>query len=1020
MLPVLSARCYSPAGPSPCGANLAVEVTLSRKGAKSRTRGSKLHLTEAKARVGRARGTRADLERELKAYRREITHLRKRLAEATLQQAATSEMLRLISNSPSNIQSALDAAAEHAARLCDASNARIWRLEDSLLQLVASYGESSTTMDGHEGLPVDRDTATGRAACDRRTIHVRDIAAEDIEYPLGSRLVKDQGWHTTLATPLLFEDNPIGVILVRRTEIRPFRDQQIALLETFADQAAIAIENVRLFEAEKQRTVALAHANRDLTEREAKIRRLVEANIIGIFITGLKGQVLEANDAFLRLVGHDRDDLVSGRIRWTDLTPPEWREHDKRALAELSSNTIAQPYEKEFFRKDGSRVPVLIGGALFEEGGNKGVAFVLDLTERKRAEEALRESEYKLRQIIETVPSLLWSTDPNGEPTHINQRMLDYSGMRFEDFKQGGWHAFLHPDDLPETVRAFSHAIQTGTSYRWVNRLRRADGEFRWHDTRAEPLRDRQGRIIQWYGLSVDIDKGKKAEDRLRRSEAYLAEAQRLSHSGVSAYNETAILYGSEETYRIWGFDPAQGVPSREAVYQRVHPDDRDPLYAEVQRAVREKRDYSFAYRIVFPDGKIKHLEVVGRPAFAASGELAEIITTQIDVTERKRAEEAMRDSEAKFRDYAETASDWFWEIGPDYKFTMLTENAFGSNAADRIGTMCWDHALDLETESEKWRLIRETLAFHKPFRDFVYCAAVGSGSPMYVRASGKPIFDNNRQFRGYRGTGTDVTAIVRAQRAEASLRTVQAELAHVSRVMTLGQLTASIAHEVTQPIGSARNNARAALNFLYRSPPDLDEVREALSCIVGDADRAGGIIDRIKNHIKKTPPQNDHFDLNSAIREVIELAQSAISENGVCVQTRLAERMHPVQGDRVQVQQVVLNLILNAVEAIGSVAAGARELLITTEQSQTNDILVGVHDSGPGIDPEHLERVFDAFYTTKSGGMGMGLSICRSIIDAHGGRLWAEANQPGGIIFQFTIPSAEGELKNSLSRRPH
>jgi GAF domain-containing protein len=247
-----------------------MEVTLSRKKAKSRTRGRKLHLTEAKARVGRTRKTRADLEQELKACRREIAHVRECLAEAMMQQTATSEMLRLISNSP--IQSVLDAVAEHAARLCDASNARIWRLEDNLVRLVASYGEGSATMDGREGLPADRDTVTGRAAYDRRTIHVHDIAAEVSDYPLGSRIVKGEGWHTTLATPLMREGTPIGVILVRRMEVRPFYDQQIALLETFADQAAIAIENVRLYN--------------DLQEREARIgawsTRTSSASLSGI------------------------------------------------------------------------------------------------------------------------------------------------------------------------------------------------------------------------------------------------------------------------------------------------------------------------------------------------------------------------------------------------------------------------------------------------------------------------------------------------------------------------------------------------------------------------------------------------------------------------------------------------------------------------------------------------------------------------------------------------------------------
>jgi PAS domain S-box-containing protein len=231
-------------------------------------------------------------------------------------------------------------------------------------------------------------------------------------------------------------------------------------------------------------------------------------------------------------VGYDRDDLVSGRLRWTDLTPPEWRERDARTVAELKASGAAQPFEKEYFRKDGSRIPVLIGVTTFDETRDQGVGFVLDLTGRKRAEEALRESEYKLRQIIETVPSLLWSTDPDGEVTHVNQRFLDYSGMRLEDFQHGGWRALMHPDDYAEIARTFYHAIQTGTSYQDVMRLRRADGEFRWYHVRGEPLRDRHGRIVQWYGLSVDIDDAKKAEEGLRRSESNLAEAQlALAHA---------------------------------------------------------------------------------------------------------------------------------------------------------------------------------------------------------------------------------------------------------------------------------------------------------------------------------------------------------------------------------------------------------------------------------------------------------------------------------------------------------
>ena len=749
-------------------------------------------------------------------------------------------------------------------------------------------------MDGREGLPVDRDTVTGRAAHDRQTFHVHDICAEDSEYPVGSRLVKGQGWHTTLATPLLREGSPIGTILVRRTEIRPFSDKQIVLLETFAAEAAIAIENVRLFEAEKQRTLALARANRDLAEREAKIRRLIDSNIIGIFIWDFDGHILEANDAFLRMVQYDREDLVAGRIYWSELTPPDWRDRNNLRIERQRSSGHFPPFEKEYTRKDGTRVPVLMGGALFEMGGNQGMAYVLDLTEAKRAEQALRESE-------------------------------------------------------------------------------------------------------------------------------------------------------------------------------------------------------------------------------------------------------------GRFRDYAETASDWFWEIDPDYKFTLLTGNAFGSDSVTRIGTACWDHALDLETEPEKWRLIRATLDARKPFRDFVYRGLDGSGRPMHVRASGKPVFDAHGEFRGYRGTGTDVTVIMRAQdalheserssrsaidgiaglvailapsgevetvnrqlldyfcrslewlknwgtndavhpedlprvieifkrgmtlgipfnqeyrirrfdgeyrrfevravpvrddsgrtarwyvlltdiedrtRALARLDQMQSDLAHMNRLSTMGELAASLAHEIAQPIATARNNARAALHFLDRSSTDLGQVKEALACAVDDADRAGQILDRIRDHIKKAPPRKEHVDLNQAITDVIALAQGAIIRNGISVRTLLTEELPHVQADRVQVQQVVLNLILNAVEAMGLIEEGVRELSITTEQHEAGGILVAVRDTGPGIDSKHLDRIFDAFYTTKSTGVGMGLSICRSIINAHGGRLWADVNASRGAVFRFTLPSSGQGLTNSfrpaqLTREP-
>jgi C4-dicarboxylate-specific signal transduction histidine kinase len=242
------------------------------------------------------------------------------------------------------------------------------------------------------------------------------------------------------------------------------------------------------------------------------------------------------------------------------------------------------------------------------------------------------------------------------------------------------------------------------------------------------------------------------------------------------------------------------------------------------------------------------------------------------------------------------------------------------------------------------------------------------------------------------------------------ALREAQVDLAHVDRITTTGRLTASIAPEVTQPIAAIVTNAQAARHFLNRQPPDLDEVRQALDCIVRDAYRASDVIYRIRGLLKEAPPKRERAEINAAIRDVLELTRGETTKNGVSVRTQFAEPSPVVQADRVQLQQVILNLIINAVEAMSSMSEGARELLICTEKAESNRALVAVRDSGPGLDLKSVDRLFEAFYTTKVQGMGIGLAICRSIIEAHGGQLWAGANEPRGAVFQFTVPLERDE----------
>jgi PAS domain S-box-containing protein len=268
------------------------------------------------------------------------------------------------------------------------------------------------------------------------------------------------------------------------------------------------------------------------------------------------------------------------------------------------------------------------------------------------------------------------------------------------------------------------------------------------------------------------------------------------------------------------------------------------------------------------------------------------------------------------------------------------------------------------------------------------------------------PVLIGRAMFEGRSDEGVGlVLDLTEQERAELVYSQAQMERAHANRVTTMGHLTASIAHEINQPIGAALTYANAALNWLHSQPPNLEEARRALDLIVESGVRAVEVIDRIRALVKKAPPRKGRLEINEAILEVIALTRSEMANNGIAARTQLAEALPAMQGDRVQLQQVILNLLINAIEAMSGMSEGHRELLISTAKTDAEGVLVRVQDSGPGLTPESIDRSFESFYTTKPGGLGMGLSICRSIIEAHGGRLWATANTPRGAVFQFTLP---------------
>jgi PAS domain S-box-containing protein len=458
-----------------------------------------------------------------------------------------------------------------------------------------------------------------------------------------------------------------------------------------------------------------------------------------------------------------------------------------------------------------------------------------------------------------------------------------------------------------------------------------------------------------------------------------------------------------------------------DSVLKVLQEDDRAAVQLNTTRCLEQLgKTMTWEARKVRKDGSMlwvretaRAMLMMGRPV---------VLTACEDMTQRKRAEEDLRRSEAFLAEAQRLTrtGSWAWD-SRSQKVLYCSEEMFRIFGLDRESLPTRKrfrervHPDDRAMVDERFeRSLREKVDSFDEYR-----IILPDGTLKYINSSGHPVLDDDGNLMAFVGTAVDVTERKRAQEEHERLRQLESDLAHMNRVSIMGELAASLAHEITQPIASARNNARAAINFLDKQPPEFAEVREALGGVVGDADRAGDIIDRIRDHIKKAPPRKDHFDFNEAVKEVIVLAHGAITKNDVSVQTRFAEGLLPVHGDRVQLQQVVLNLILNAVDAMGSFDAGERKLLVSIEQSQTNGILATVRDTGPGIAPEHRERVFETFYTTKSGGVGMGLSICRSIIDAHGGRLWADANEPRGAVFHLALPTSKGVDFPSGGSRP-
>jgi PAS domain S-box-containing protein len=627
-------------------------------------------------------------------------------------------------------------------------------------------------------------------------------------------------------------------------------------------------------------------ADQALRKSEERWRSVFENSAIGVAVADLNGRFLATNHVFQAMVGYTEEELRA--VNFLDLTHEDYRQANWALITELLEGKRRQfQIEKKYRRKDGSLIWVsnnvsLVPGS--ERVPRSIMALSEDITERKRAEQALQRSEANLAEAQRMTHTGSWVWNVRTDALFWSQEIFRIYGYDPEKMAHPTWDFLerVHPEDRPQLER---RKKMESTQKEWADseadfRIVLADGTIRHLHSIGHPLRDGSGEVIEVVGTVIDVTERKRAEEALQRSEAYLAEAQRLTHTGSWASKAGGgELYWSEENCRIWGFDPQQGAPDLETVLQRVHAEDRDRAHEYRTQAVQAGRHYDQEFRIVLPDGTVKHIHGSGHPVFSASGDLIEVVGTHVDVTARKQAEE----------------------------------------------------------ERER-------------------------------------------------------------------LRQLEADLAHMNRVTMLGELASSLAHELNQPIAAAITSANACLRWLAHNPPDLERARAAVMRIENDGSRAAEIMQRLRAFYKTgAPPQRELVDLNEVAGEMLALLRNEATRHSISLRTELAPQLPRITADRVQLQQVLMNLMLNGIEAMTDRAG---QLTIQSQSTEDGLLLMSVSDTGVGLPAEKLDRIFNAFYTTKTQGTGMGLAISRSIIEAHGGRLWATANAERGATFHFTLPA--------------
>jgi len=636
-----------------------------------------------------------------------------------------------------------------------------------------------------------------------------------------------------------------------------------------------------------------------------------------------------------------------------------------------------------------------------------------DMEDRKRAEEALelmsrdlQESKTRLEEAQRIAHVGYWVWDLENDGLTWSDETYRIFGLRPQERSMSveAFQEMIHPEDREFLFRAMQEASGGGRpdiEFRIV----RPSGEVRIVHSQGAVTKDVPWQPRQRSGIVQDITDRKRAEKALQQTQFYLVEGQRLAHMGSWAFNPCGFFdYWSQELFKIYGLDPQNGAPTLEQYLATVHPQDRDFMANTIKRMPAEHSGCDVKKRIVRADGELRYIRWVGIPV--VEGEVLKgFLGTAIDITEQELLTRELERRQAHLTEaqkLTHTAS-WAWRL-PDRKAVHLSEEwyrIYGFDPAE--GAPTWEEYLECVHPEDRlrWTDTVESAIVEKTDYDQAFRILFPNGKVKWIHTVGHPALSDTGDLEQFVGSSTDTTELKSAEQERERLRQLEADLAHTNRVSTLGEMAASLAHEIKQPIAAAITSANSCIEWLAHEPPNLDRARAAAAQIDKYGNRAAEIIDRIRSLYKKSPPQHELVDVNGIVHEMLTLLKGEATRSSIATRTELAAELPEIMADRVQLQQVFMNLMLNAFEAMRD---SGGELTVKSEL-QDGQLQFSVSDTGVGLPMEKMDQIFSAFFTTKPQGSGMGLAISRSIVESHGGQLWATANNGRGATFYFILP---------------